>query len=106
MTTENEKIGWHHQLKGHELDQTPGDVEGHGSLACSNSWGPKDSDKTQQLNNDNNIHPSIYIYIYLKESQIQAFQLSRSELLVLPSLCLIINILLIVVLMFLFKLMF
>ena len=102
--TEDEMIGWHHQLKGHELDQTPGDVEGHGSLACSNSWGPKDLDKTQQLNNDNNIYLSIYLY--LKESQIQAFQLSRSELLVLPSLCLIINILLIVVLMFLFKLMF
>ena len=61
--TEDEMIGWHHQLKGHELDQTPGDVEGHGSLACSNSWGPKDLDKTQQLNNDNNIYLSIYLSI-------------------------------------------
>ena len=52
MTKEDEKIGWHHQLKGHELDQTPGDVEGHGSLACSNSWGPK-------------IQTYIYIYVYI-----------------------------------------
>ena len=37
--TENETVGWHHQLNGHEFAQTPGDGEGQGSLACCSSWG-------------------------------------------------------------------
>ena len=37
--TENETIGWHHWLNAHEFDQTPGDSEGHGSLACCSPWG-------------------------------------------------------------------
>ena len=37
--TENETVGWHHQLNGHEFEQTPGDSEGQGSLACCSSWG-------------------------------------------------------------------
>ena len=32
--TEDEMVGWHHQLDGHEFEQTPGDGEGQGSLAC------------------------------------------------------------------------
>ena len=35
---EDEMVGWHHWLNGHEFEQTPGDGEGQGSLACSNSW--------------------------------------------------------------------
>ena len=31
---EDEMVGWHHQLNGHEFEQTPGDSEGHGSLEC------------------------------------------------------------------------
>ena len=42
--TEDEMAGWLHQLKGHELGQTPGDGEGQGSLACCSPWGPKESD--------------------------------------------------------------
>ena len=37
--TENEIVGWHHQLNGHESEQTPGDSEGQGSLACCSSMG-------------------------------------------------------------------
>ena len=37
--TEDEMIGWHHQLNGHEFEQTPGDGEGQGSQACYSSWG-------------------------------------------------------------------
>ena len=37
--TENEIVGWHHQLNGHEFEQTPGDSEGQGSLPCWSSWG-------------------------------------------------------------------
>ena len=32
--TEDEMVGWHHQLNGHEFEQAPGDDEGQGSLAC------------------------------------------------------------------------
>ena len=36
---EDEMVGWHHQLNGHEFEQTPGDSEGQGSLACCSPWG-------------------------------------------------------------------
>ena len=57
-TTENEMVGWHHQLNGHELEQAPGDGEGQGSLACSSPRSHKESDTTEQLknNNKNNIY--------------------------------------------------
>ena len=45
--TEDEMVGWHHQLKGHESEQTPGDNERQGSVACSRSWGRKESDMTE-----------------------------------------------------------
>ena len=51
--TEDEMIGWHHWLNGHEFQQTPGDSEGQGSLACCSPWGHKELDMTQQLNKDN-----------------------------------------------------
>ena len=37
--TEDEMFGWHHQLNGHEFEQTPGDSEGQESLACCGPWG-------------------------------------------------------------------
>ena len=40
--TEDEKVGWHHQLTGHEFEQAPGVGEGHGSLACYSPWGRKE----------------------------------------------------------------
>ena len=43
---------WHHLLNGHEFEEILGDSEGHGSLACSSSWSHKESDVTQQLNNN------------------------------------------------------
>ena len=49
-TTEDEMAGWHHQLDGHEFGWTPGVGDGHGGLACCNSWGRKESDMTEQLN--------------------------------------------------------
>ena len=45
-TTEDEMIGWHHRLNGHEFEQTPGDSEGQGSLACCSPWGLKELDAT------------------------------------------------------------
>ena len=46
-------VGWHHQLNGHESEQTPADGEGQGSLACYSPWGHKESDTTEPLNNNN-----------------------------------------------------
>ena len=51
-------VGWHHQLNGHEFEQTLGDSEGQGSLACCSPRDCKESDMTEQLNN-NNIVPCI-----------------------------------------------
>ena len=51
--TEDEIVEWHHQLNGHEFEQTPGDGEGQGSLVCCSPWGQKESDMNKQLNNNN-----------------------------------------------------
>ena len=51
--TEDEVVGWHHQLNGHEFEQTPGSGEGQRSLACCSSWGCKQLDMTKQLNSNN-----------------------------------------------------
>ena len=50
--TEDEMVGWHHRLDGHEFVQTPGDSEGQRSLACCNPWGRKELDMTECLNNE------------------------------------------------------
>ena len=47
-------IGWHHWLNGHKFEQTPGDGEGQGSLACCSPRGHKESNTTERLNNNNN----------------------------------------------------
>ena len=52
-TTEDEMVGWHHQLNGHEFEQTPGDGERQGSLVCCSPWDPKELDMTERLNNNN-----------------------------------------------------
>ena len=48
--TEDEMAGWHYRLNGHEFGWTPGVGDGQGGLACSDSWGHKESDMTEQLN--------------------------------------------------------
>ena len=51
-TTEDEMIGWHHRLDGDEFEQALGVGDGQGSLACCSPWGGKESDTTEQLNNN------------------------------------------------------
>ena len=41
-------VGWHHQLNGHEFEQTLGDGEGQGGLACCIPWGREELDTTEQ----------------------------------------------------------
>ena len=59
-TTEDKMVGRHHWLKGHEFEQTPGDSEGQGSLACCIPWGHKELDTTEWLNNNINNNNKSY----------------------------------------------
>ena len=52
--TEDEMVGWHHRFDGHEFEQAPRDGEEQRSLVCCSPWGCKESDMTEQLNNNNN----------------------------------------------------
>ena len=56
-TTEDEIAGWHHWLDGRESEWTPGVGDGQGGLACCNSWGPKELDKV------NWIEQAFYSYV-------------------------------------------
>ena len=47
--TEGEMVWWHYWSNWHEFEQTPGDSEGQGSLACYRPWSHKESDTTEQL---------------------------------------------------------
>ena len=49
---EDEMVGRHHQLDGHESEQTPGNSETQGSLACCSPWDCKELDMTERLNNN------------------------------------------------------
>ena len=48
--TEDEIVGWYHRLNGHGFEWTSGVDDGQGGLACSDSWGRKESDTTERLN--------------------------------------------------------
>ena len=48
--TEDEIVGWHYRLDGHELEQVLGTDDGQGSLACFSPWGHKELDTTERLN--------------------------------------------------------
>ena len=47
-----QRMRWHHRLNGHEFEQAPGAGDGQGSLVCCSPWGCKESDMTEQLNNN------------------------------------------------------
>ena len=47
---EDEMVGWHHWLNGHEFEQAPEDGEGQWSLVRCSPWGHKESDTSEQLN--------------------------------------------------------
>ena len=74
-TTEDEIVGWHHQLDGHELQQALVVGDGQRSLACCSVWDQKELDMTEQLNwtvsvyvictEAHYLYMCIYIYIYI-----------------------------------------
>ena len=47
--TEDEMVGCHHRLNGHDFEQALGDGKGQGSLGCCSSWGRKELDTTERL---------------------------------------------------------
>ena len=63
--TEDEMVGWHHRLYGHEFVQTLGDSEGQGSQACCSPRGHKESDRTKRLNNNNSTLFHVILVIFL-----------------------------------------
>ena len=56
-TIEDEMVGWHHWLDGHEFEWTLGVGDGQGGLVCCGSWGCKESDTTDRLNCTELTHP-------------------------------------------------
>ena len=48
--TEDEVLGWHQRLDGHEFEQAPGVGDRQGSLLCCSPWGHKELDATEGLN--------------------------------------------------------
>ena len=45
--TEDEMVGWHHQINAHEFEQALGLGDGQGGLACCDSWDREESDTTE-----------------------------------------------------------
>ena len=48
-TTEDEMVGWHHWLNGHDFKEAPGIGDGQGGLVCCSPWGCRQSDTTERL---------------------------------------------------------
>ena len=69
--TEDKMVGWHHRVNGHDFEATPEDVKGQGSLACCSPWGCKESDTTENLNN-NNLHKYRAIYLHFVKEETAA----------------------------------
>ena len=65
--TEDEMVGWHHRLNGHEFEPTPGDGEGQGILVCCRPWGRRvghDLASKQQLANQYKFPPEVALIIF------------------------------------------
>ena len=63
--TEDEMARWNHRLNRHKFEQTLGDTEGQGSLACCSPWGCKESDTAESLNK-NRVKQSIILSTKLR----------------------------------------
>ena len=60
--TEDELVGWHHQLGEHESEQALGIGDGQGSLVCCGPWGRKELDTTELLNQTETTLVDTFIY--------------------------------------------
>ena len=59
--TEDEMVGWHHRLNGHEFKQALGVGDGQGSLVYCSPWGHKESDTTERLNRTDQIYVNLFL---------------------------------------------
>ena len=74
-TTEDEMVGWHHWLDGHEFGWTLGAGDGQGGLVCCDSWGRKDSETTERLNWLTDwLTEMLYMFIYSHTKYINIFR--------------------------------
>ena len=64
-TIQDEMVGWHHQLNGHEFELALGVGDGQGSLVCCSPWGRRESDMTEWLNWTDHHHWLNYYYLVL-----------------------------------------
>ena len=80
--TEDEMVGWHHQLAGHEFEQAPGVGDGQGSLACYSPWGCTELDTTEPPNWNELIRFCMQQYIVLLPICILLFKWMTSLFLV------------------------
>ena len=60
-TTEDEMVGWHHWLDGHEFEQALGVVDGQGSLVCCSPWGCKELDMSEWLSSTEHLDACIFL---------------------------------------------
>ena len=67
--TEDEVVGWHHWLNGHESEQALGDGGGQGSLACCSPWGHKESDMTEWLSNNKDVFQDRHFLNFINHNQ-------------------------------------
>ena len=72
---QDEMAGWHHWLDWHESGWTPGVGDGQGGLACCNSWGLKESDRTERLNWTDLIQTALITLLLVFNSLNQFFEL-------------------------------
>ena len=64
--TEDEIVGWHHQLNGHEFESILGVGDGWGGLVCCSPWGRKESDTTEWLNWTDKLYHMIFVFVWIK----------------------------------------
>jgi len=67
--TEDELVGWHHQLNGHEFEQALGNGGGQGSLACCSPWGHKELDMTESLSNNKDVFQDRHFLNFINHNQ-------------------------------------
>ena len=70
--TEDEMVGWYHQLNGCQFEQALGDSKGQGGLACCSLWDLKESDMTERLDNN---YPELSHYTSICNSHHAVFPL-------------------------------
>ena len=61
--TEDEMVGWHHRLDGHEFEQALGVGDRPGSLVCCSPWSHKESDTTERLNEPQKLRHFVGVYL-------------------------------------------